>query len=158
MQKNWKTMRPETSRQLGALIVGLTGGVVWRYLDPEGFKPFAALLAYWWVIFPAALAFIVTDVMLMEWFGQRTEDGKPREYVKPLDDRLDRIEAAINRLHDYVQEIDPDLAEERLLEGEFHTDTGGMFAGMNHMEHADARRKAGKRTLRDGGIWRDPTL
>lgn len=35
------------------------------------------------------------------------------------------MEAALNRLHDYVQEIAPELEEERQLEREFMSGTGG---------------------------------
>lgn len=138
------------------LIVAAGTGVVWRTFDPEGWKPVGAILAYWWIIFPAWIAYAVVDAMLMEWFGRRAEDGRAEQYVNPVQARLDQIEAALNRLHEYVQEIDPQLEEERQLEREFMTGTGGMFAGMNHFEYVRDREKAGKRTIRGHSIWRDP--
>lgn len=152
----WKTMRPDTARSLSLLVVAGGTGVVWRTLDPEGWKPVGAILAYWWIIFPAWIAYALVDSMLMEWFGRRSEDGRAELYVDPVQARLDRIEAAIDRLHDYVQELDPELEEERQLEREFMSGTGGMFAGMNHFEYVRDREKAGKRTIRGHSIWRDP--
>ncbi len=151
----WKTMRPETARSWSLLLTAMLVGIVWRYFGPEGWKPIGAILAYWWVIFPAWIAYIVIDVWLMDWFGQRAEDGKPQSYVDPVAARLDQMEAAINRLHEYVQELDPELAEEARLEREFMSGTGGMFAGMNHMEYVRDREKAGLRTRRGYSIWRD---
>lgn len=138
------------------LLTAAGVGIAWRTLDPEGWKPIGAILAYWWVIFPAWIAYAVIDATLMDWFGKRGADGKADEYVDPLQTRLDMIEAAINRLHDYVQEIDPELQEELRLEREFMSDTGGVFAGMNHMEYVRDREKAGKRTKYGQSIWRDP--
>lgn len=155
MPSKWQTMRPHTSRQLAMLATAVGVGIVWRTFDPEGWKPFGALLRYWWVIFPAWIAYAIVDHFLMEWFGKRTTDGKPEQYEDPIQKRLDGIEAAINRLHEYVQDIDPDLAEENRLEREFMSGDGGMFAGMNHMEYVRDREKRGLRT-RHTSIWRDP--
>jgi hypothetical protein len=138
------------------LLTAAGAGFLWRALDPEGWKPFGAILAYWWVIFPAWLAFTVIDALLMGWFGRRKVDGKPEEYIDPTQARLDNIEAAINRLHNYVQELDPELQEEFELEREFMSGNGGMFAGMNHMEYVRDRQNAGKRTKYSDSIWRDP--
>lgn len=63
--------------------------------------------------------------MLMEWFGRRADDGRAEQYIDPVQARLDQMEAALNRLYDYVQEIDPELDEERQLEREFVSCTGG---------------------------------
>lgn len=68
----------------------------------------------------------------------------------------DRIEAAISRLHGYVQEIDPDMYKELRLARKFMSGTGGMFAGMNHMEYVRGREKTGKRKEYSHSIWRDP--
>ena len=152
----WKAMRPATSRQLAVLLTAAGAGILWRMLDPDGWKPFGAILAYSWVIFPAWIAFAVVDAALMEWFGKRKADGAAEEYVDPTQARLDNIEAAINRLHDYVQELDPELQEEFRLERDFMSGSGGMFAGMNHMEYARDREKAGRRTKHSRSIWRDP--
>ncbi len=151
----WKTMRPDTARGLSMFIVAAVAGIVWRTLDPEGWKPIGAVFAYWWVIFPMWIAYAIIDAVLMEWFGKRTEDGRAEQYVDPIQSRLDHIEAAINRLHEYVQELDPELEQERQLEREFMSEAGGMFAGMNHFEYVRDREKAGKRTVRSHSIWRD---
>lgn len=118
-------MRPHTARSLSMLIVAAGTGVVWRTLDLEGWKPVGAILAYWWIIFPAWIAYAVVDAMLMEWFGRRADDGRAEQYIDPVQARLDQMEAALNRLYDYVQEIDPELEEERQLEREFVSCTGG---------------------------------
>jgi hypothetical protein len=149
-------MRPATARSISMTIVAASTGMIWRVLDPEGWKPVGALLAYWWVIVPAWIAYALFDIMLMEWFGRRGEDGQTEQYVDPLEVRLEAIEAAINRLHDYVQEIDPELEEERRLEAKFMSGNGGMFAGMNHFEYVRDREEAGKRTIRGHSIWHDP--
>lgn len=151
----WKTTRPHNSRQLAMLITATGAGIVWRTIDPEGWKPIGAILRYWWVIFPAWIAYAVVDHFVMDWFGKRDESGKAEQYVNPTERRIDQIEAAINRLHDYVHEIDPDMAEENRLEREFMSGDGGMFAGMNHMEYVRDRKKRGLRT-RHTSIWRDP--
>ncbi len=102
-------MKPETARLMAAAATGIGTVSVWRWLDPEGWRPFGAILAYLWVILPAFLAYIMIQVLLMEFFGQRTKYGTVEEYLNPVGQRLDAIEAAINRLYDYVQEIDPEL-------------------------------------------------
>lgn len=150
----WKTMRPATAKTFSIIIVaGVTGALI-RTFDPEGWKPIGAVLAYAWVIFPAWIAYAIVDGLLMDWFGKRDANGKAEEYIDPTVRRLDNIEAAINRLHEYVQEIDPDLAEERELEAEFERGDS-LFAGANLAAYEDERRKAGKRTRRQS-IWRDP--
>ena len=149
-------MNPETARLLAVAGTGLGTGIIWRWLDPESWKHIGIILAYIWVIIPMHFAYILINVLLMDWFGKRTKSGGVEEYIKPLDRRLDNIEAAINRLHDYVQQIDPELEEERGLEDEFMSGQGGIFAGMNHMEYVRDQKKAGKRTM-GRSIWRDPT-
>lgn len=149
-------MRPTTARSLAALIVGGATLWLWRLLDPEGFQPIGAILAYAWLVFPASVAYIFVDVLLMEWFGARTAEGKAEAYVDPTQVRLERIERAIDRLHSYVQELDPELAEERQLKAEFMSGNGGIFAGMNHMEYVRDREQAGKRTLNSHSIWSEP--
>ncbi len=96
------------------------------------------------------------DMMLMEWFGERNERGQTERYGDPAERRLEQIEAAINRLHDYVRDIDPELAEENRLEREFISGEGGMFAGMNRMEYVRDRERLGLLTRRGQSIWRDP--
>ena len=154
MPSKWKTMRPLTARQLAMLITAAGVGIVWRTIDPEGWRPIGAMLRYWWVIFPAWIAWAVIDYFLLKWFGKRDESGKAEQYVDPTERRFERIEAAINRLHDYVRDIDPELAEERRLERAFMNGEGGMFAGMSHMEYVRDREKRGLRT-RTTSIWRD---
>ena len=148
-------MRPHTSRQLAMFITAAGVGIVWRTFDPEGWKPIGEILRYWWVIFPAWIAYAVVNGLLMLWFGKRDESGQPEQYVDPTERRLEQMEAAINRLHDYVQDIDPELAEENRLEREFMSGEGGIFAGMDHMEYVGDREKRGQRTRRTS-IWRDP--
>ncbi|MBD8699289.1 hypothetical protein IFT54_05600 [Sphingomonas sp. CFBP 13714] len=152
----WKTLRPQNSRSFAIVIVAIVGSWIWRQVDPEGWAPVSAILGYWWIIFPAGIAYILIDVLLMEWFGKRTPEGVAETYVDPTQKRLDDIEAAIGRLHRYVQEIDPELAEERELERTFMSGKGGMFAGADHHDYVRAREKAGKRTIRGHNIWRDP--
>lgn len=93
----------------------------------------------------------------MEWFGKRDESGKINDFIDPTAKRLDEIEAAINRLHEYVQEIDPDLDEERRLWDDFMNEKH-MLAGADHFQYVRDREAAGKRTLRGfrHSIWRDP--
>ena len=138
------------------LLTAAGTGIAWRMLDPQAWKPVGAFLAYGWVIFPAWITYAVIDATLMEWFGKRKADGKAEEYIDPTQKRLENIEAAINRLHSYVQELDPELQEELELERAFLSGHGGMFAGMNHMEYVRDREKAGKRTKYNHSIWRDP--
>ena len=154
MVSKWNKMQPETSRQLSILIVAAGVGIVWRTFDPEGWKPIGQILRYWWVIFPAFISYSVINAKLMEWFGKRDESGKIEQFVEPTERRFEQIEAAINRLHEYVQDIDPDLAEENRLEREFLSGEGGMFAGMSHMEYVRDREKRGLRT-KHTSIWHD---
>ena len=156
MRGKWKTMRPHTSRQLAMFITAAGVGIAWRTFDPEGWRPIGQILRYWWVIFPAWIAYAVIDTMLMEWFGRRSESGQTEQYVDPTEQRFEQVEAAFNRLHEYVQDIDPELAEENRLKREFMSGEGGMFAGMNHMEYVRDREKRGLRTRRGQSIWHDP--
>ena len=150
----WRTLDPKSSRQLAIMLTGGGTAIIWSIIDPEGWEPFVKILAFWWVFVPIFIAKVVIDQALMSWFGRRKANGDIEEYVDQKQERLDRIEAAINRLHDYVQEIDPDLEEEFRLEQEFMSGNGGMFAGMNHMEYIRNRKKAGKRTSFTS-IWYD---
>lgn len=148
-------MRPATAKTFSIIITaGITGALI-RTFDPQGWKPIGAVLAYAWVIIPAWFAYAVLDGFLMEWFGQRDENGNAEEYIDPTTRRLDNIEAAINRLHRYVQEIDPDLAEGRRLEREFERGDS-VFAGANLSAYEDERRKLGRRTKWSNSIWRKP--
>jgi len=153
----WKKMRPHTSRQVAMLITAAGVGIIWRTFDPEGWRPIGQILRFWWVIFPAWIAYAVIDAILMEWFGKRNERGQTEQYVDPAERRIEEIEAAINRLHDYVRDIDPVLAEENRLEREFMSGEGGIFAGMDHMEYVRDRERRGLRTRRGRSIWRDPS-
>lgn len=148
-------MRPATARSWATLITAGVTAWALRTYDPETWKPVGAILAYWWVMFPATFLYYIIDIKLMDWFGRKNEEGKTEVYVDPVERRLDQIEQAINRLHRYVQELDPDLKEEFELEREFMSGEGGMFAGMNHMEYVRDRETAGKRTIRGHNIWRD---
>jgi hypothetical protein len=147
-------MRPDTSQQLAIIITAASVGIVLRTFDPEGWKPIGQILRYWWVIFPALISYFVINVILMKWFGKRDESGKTEQYVDPTERRFEQLEAAINRLHNYVQDIDPELAEGNRLEREFLSGEGGMFAGMKHMEYVRDREERGLRT-KHTSIWRD---
>jgi len=148
-------MGPHTSRQVAMLITAAGTGIIWRTLDPEGWKPIGQILQYSWVIFPAWIAYAIIDSILMSWFGKHDENGKPEKYIDRTEQRFEQVEAAIDRLYTYVQDIDPDLAEENRLEREFMSGEGGMFAGMNHCEYVRDREKRGLRT-KHTSIWRDP--
>lgn len=148
-------MRPNTARSIAMVITVAATAWALRTYDPEAWKPVGAILAYSWVIIPAWVAYALIDAQLMEWFGNRTADGTKEVYIDPVTDRLDRIERAINRLYRYVQELDPELAEERYLEEQFKSGQGGMWAGMDYLEYVQEREKVGKRTIRGDSIWHD---
>jgi hypothetical protein len=150
-------MSPATARSLGWLIYCFIAVWAWRTFWPESWASFSKIISacmplLWWGLGGIFGATFI-ETYLLEWFGKRNKKGKLERYEDPNQARLERIDNAIHNLYGYVQELDPELAEERTLEKDFYSDAH-MFAGMNLMEHVRERRKQGKRTLNDGFIYK----
>ena len=147
----WRVISPKLSREIALITTGISTIIAWQVLAPESWALIKDLIGFAWVIIPAAIVYFVFDFTLMSVFGRRRANGQIETYQDPLQARLERIETAINRLHSYVQELDPELEEEFRLEEKFNS--GDLYAGSDLSTYLAKRRENGFRTKNDPFLW-----
>ncbi len=147
----WRAMRSSTSKRIALITTMIAVPAAWKAIDPESWANYVGFFSFVWVIALAAIFYFVLDLALMSVFGRRKANGQIESYQDPLQARLERIETAINRLHSYVQELDPELEEEFRLEEKFNS--GDAYAGSDLSRYLAKRKEDGFKTKNDPFLW-----